>query len=186
VPRSKQKPVPPPASSGPLRPFTVRQSRRTRLIHWLLFAVLLLGGVVLLIVGVAQGIRDDNGYLVGAFFCGLLLPIAGIALYYGPRNRLVVDPTGVHLTQGRKTRSIPWDQVDDVTVEQVQSDEGKSQLFVQLVFVTPTGKVRSTVGRRGSHGRVWQLAETILYYLDRIRAGTARWEPASDDDATAP
>jgi hypothetical protein len=182
----QRSPIPTPTLSGILRPFTVRvsDSRVVEMILRLLCAVLLLAVVVFVVLGVVQG-NGDNGYFAGAFGCGVSLLLLGWILYVWARNRVEVNQWGVLITKVGKSRSVLWDQLNDVTVEVAEGPEGKVRYLVQLVFHTPTGEVRSAPGLDTTRCRVRQLAPTIRSYRDHIRAGTAKWVSTASDDASA-
>ena len=179
-------PIPTPTLSGKLPPFTVRvsDSRVAEMILRSLCAVLLLAVVVFVVLGVVQG-NGDHGYVAGAIVCGSFLLLLGCIFYMWARNRVELNQAGVIVTQGRKSKSILWDQLNDVTVEAAEGPEGKIRYLVQLVFHTPTGEVRSAAGLDTTRGRVRQLAPTIRSYRDHIRAGTAKWVSTASDDGSA-
>jgi hypothetical protein len=104
-----------------------------------------------------------------------LVGIGVASLYARIGRRLEVDRDGVRIPKG--DTSIPWDLIEDAFVR-----TGARPLPIsRLVFVTPIGPVRSPVPggscTRSGKRRLRQLAETILYFRDQIRAGTAQWEP---------
>jgi hypothetical protein len=165
-----------------LRPFTVHRYENPLVAGKILrrlCAMLLLATVVFIVLIVAAGHGNVNaGFFAGALVCGLCL-LTVLMWTWWSTSRLVVDPRGVHVTQGLKTRSIPWDQLEDVTIDRDVKRES------ELAFHTPTGKVLSTATDRldTPDGHLLaQLATTILYYRRRFHAGTAQWEVAVGDD----
>ena len=110
----------------------------------------------------------------------------GIPLYVRAHNRLEVNQWGIVVAHGHRSRSILWDQLNDVTVEVAEGSEGDIRYLVQLVLHTPTGTIRSraAIGMNTTRGRMHQLAATIRNYRDHIRAGTATWLSTADDEAS--
>jgi hypothetical protein len=172
--------VPDDDGAATLRPFTVHSYEDPvlarmiirRLCGTLLFATVLF---IVLLVEVDHGDRDSV-YNTGAAVFGFMLFTVLMLVWLG-NSRLVVDPRGIHVTQHLITRSIPWDRLEDVTTDP-HVDRSS-----ELVFHTPTGKVRSIAPARLGPRYMAELATTILHYRHRIRAGTAKWEPTIGDDA---
>jgi hypothetical protein len=187
--------VPTPTLSSKLRRFTVHPAHH-RIIGWIglmLCGLLLLAAVVLVILGVAHGNRDNsgaqgngyNGYFVGAIVCGFFLLTLGWTISHRIVDRLEVDESGVHITHGRRTQSIPWDQLEYAGVERVTNEGGFNTPFIRrLVVSTPTKSIPSVYGLDTDDGRLPQIVATIRSYRDQVRAGTAKWEPITGDDAT--
>ena len=175
----KRSPIPPPASSGPLRPFVVR---RPRWIWWttsVITAMLVVGAVACIALGVANA---ENGAYICGGACLLVLLLFGPLTYSVVSYRLIVDPNGIHRVLRRRTGSLPWDQLEDVTIDRVKTGDVYAD---ELFLVTPTGRV-GPMGPAGlKSGLLHQLQATILSYRDRVHAGNAHWAPAVANAATA-
>ena len=165
--------------SGKLRPFTVHPAHH-RLVGWIglvLCTLLLIAAVLLAILSLAQG-TGDNGYLIGAAVCGFFLLTLGWTIDRRIRDRLEVDGWGVHVTHGRRTKSISWDQLDSATVERVRGEVVDIPFVSRLVVYSRTRSVPSIYGLdTADDGRLPEIAAAIRRYRDRIGAGTAQWEP---------
>ena len=174
----KRSPIPPPALSGPLRPFVVRRPRWVWWTTCLISAMLFIAAVGCVVLGV---VNAEIGAYIGAGACSLvLLLLFGPLTYSVVTYRLIVDPRGVHRVLCGRTGSIPWEQLEDVTIDRVKTGDVYGD---ELFFVTPTGTV-GPMGPAGlKSGLLHQLRATILSYRARIRAGNAQWEPAVGDDA---
>jgi hypothetical protein len=180
--------IPTPTSSGKLRPFTVHPAhhRVVGRIGLVLCGLLLLATVILLVLGAARG----NDYFVGAVVCGFFLLMLGWTINHRIADQLDVDESGVHITHGRellgrRTQSVPWDQLQTVSAERVRAEGGFDIPFVRrLVVHTPTEGIPSTYGLDTVRSRLPQIVATIRSYRDQIRAGTATWV-ATDDEASA-
>lgn len=142
-----------------------------------LCAVVLLAAVALVVLHMTVG-NDNDGYFGGAWVCGFVLILLGILVYARARNRLEVGRWGILIAQGRKRRSILWDQLKDVTVEVAQGPDGETPPLVRPARLPHTnGEVRSSAagGLNTTRGRVRRVAATIRNYRDHVRAGTATW-----------
>jgi hypothetical protein len=176
-----------PDDGAMLRPFTVNglENTATGMILWRLCAALLFATAVFVALLVTVGHGDlNNGYFVGALVFGLTW-LTALIFICGADSQLVVDPRGVHVNQGPITRSIPWDQLEDVTTDPSRGEQRNSR----LVFHTRSSRIRSDAPdawARGPRGelRLAQLAATIMTYRDRIRVGNAKWETTIGDDAS--
>ena len=114
-----------------------------------------------------------------AGICAFLAAFFGLASSASAKYRFVVDPRGIHNVAVRASGrwSIPWDQLDDVTIQTIKGGGAQGEDVDLMVFVTATRKVPLNVP-----GNKQQLQSTILSYRDRIRAGNAQWEPSVGDD----
>jgi hypothetical protein len=164
--------------SGKLRPFTVHPAHH-RLVGWLgvvVCALLLIAAVLFAVLGLAQG-KGDNVYFAAAV-CGSLLLTLGWIIDRRIRDRLEVDGRGVHVTHGRRTKSISWDQLVSATVERVRNEVVAIPFVRRLVVYTRIRSVPSIYGLdTADDGRLPEIAAAIRKYRDRIGAGTAQWEP---------
>ena len=171
-------PIPPPALSGPLRPFVVRRPRWVWWTTCVISAILLVaafGCVVLGVVNAAIG-----AYVVAGACSLVLLLLFGPLTYSVVSYRLIVDRGGIHRIQRGRTGSVPWEQLEDATIDRVKTGDVYAD---ELFLVTPTGKV-GPMGPAGlKSGLLYQLQATILSYRNRIRTGNAQWEPTVGDDA---
>ena len=174
----KRSPIPPPAVSGPLRPFVVRRPRWVWWTSCVISAMLLIATVGCVVLG---AVNANMGAYLGAGACALvLLLLFGPLTYSVVTYRLIVDPRGIHRVVRGRTGSIPWQQLADVTIERVKTGDVYGD---ELFLITPTGKV-GPMGPAGlKSGLLHQLQATILSYRDRIRVGNAHWESTVGDGA---
>jgi len=174
----KRSPIPPPAVSGPLRPFVVRRPRWVWWTSCVISAMLLIATVGCVVLG---AVSANMGAYLGAGACALvLLLLFGPLTYSVVTYRLIVDPRGIHRVVRGRTGSIPWQQLADVTIERVKTGDVYGD---ELFLITPTGKV-GPMGPAGlKSGLLHQLQATILSYRDRIRVGNAHWESTVGDGA---
>ena len=102
----KQSPIPPPAVSGPLRPFVVRRPRWVWWTSCVISAMLFIAAVGCVVLG---AVNASIGAYIGAGACALvLLLLFGPLTYSVVTYRLIVDPRGIHRVLRRRTGSIPW------------------------------------------------------------------------------
>jgi hypothetical protein len=147
------------------------------------FAILLTAAAFIVLLLTVDHGDANTDLFTGALLCGLALVVVGVILLQRILSRLVVDQHGVHVHLLR-TRTIPWGQLEDVTIER---QEGGLNRF-RLWFVTPTGRILcdAPLVETTDAGQAWmrQLAVAIVAYRDRTLAGTPRWEPPVGDDAS--
>jgi len=175
VARSKQKRSQIPLPRGPLQSFTVRRaSPREWMIGRVVCAVLLAATIGFVILG---AVNSAGFFMTAGIFAFFAVFVAG-GSYRNASDRFVIDPRGIHHVRARQRWSIPWDQLEDVTIQRIKSLGPQGEDVDLMVFVTPTGKVPCDVPVNKR-----QLQSTILSYRDRVRAGNVQWEPSVGYDA---
>jgi hypothetical protein len=173
VARSKHKGSRIPSPHGPLQSFTLRRtSPRERKAGWVVCALLLVATIGFVIVGAVNA----AGFFIMAGICAFLAVSVGLGSYGNATYRLVVDVGGIHHVVGPHRWSIPWDELEDVIIQEIKRWGLHDEDLHLIVFVTPTGKAPCDVPVNKR-----QLQSTILSYRDRIRAGNAQWQPTGAD-----